>query len=306
MNVDTFANDPSIKWYFIAAVPFMLCVLVLWYLLKHVFARQRQTPYRRGIYESFFQDMATTNPSLWSRTGPRGYVVPKGRLAKIKWHLIRSWSRPEKTIRANVAGDGGSHGDDDLGAVSKLKRWLIRRWTAQIQDENRHDEELALDDLDGSDIGTSLGDGLIEATELLTIPAAPAAEKLPASSRLAVPGDQKSLPAGAQVVPLTAVVSRHRRSSSAGRSSGILVEEEDAGWLQQRAKEGKEWAWRSSASREREEKEKEKENEKGRKSPEPSSSPFRQGAGKENEAVGSTQRQSQNQSRSQTPEIREP
>ncbi|QSS59042.1 hypothetical protein I7I51_08474 [Histoplasma capsulatum] len=130
MNVDTFADNPSIKWYFISCVPFMLCVLAAWYVVKHIIARQRQTPYQRGIYENFFHEMATENPSLWSRMGPREYVRPDGHIARLKWHLVKRWSAPEKTILASPKSD--DEGVDSLGAVSKLKRYFICRWTAQI------------------------------------------------------------------------------------------------------------------------------------------------------------------------------
>lgn len=40
MNVDTFANDPSIKWYFIAAVPFLICVMISWLFFKYCMKRR--------------------------------------------------------------------------------------------------------------------------------------------------------------------------------------------------------------------------------------------------------------------------
>jgi len=61
MRVQTFANDISIKWYFVAAAPMMTLVLILWYTIKHFLARNK-TPYYRGIYEHMFHEMATAFP----------------------------------------------------------------------------------------------------------------------------------------------------------------------------------------------------------------------------------------------------
>lgn len=253
MNVDTFAENPSIKWYFITAVPFMVCILALWYIMKHVLARERQAPYQRGIYESFFHDMATNSPTLWSRVGPRDYIQPKGRLDKFKWLLIRRWSAPEKTIKPT---DHESKPEDDLGAVSKMKRYLIRRWTSQIQSRERlTNSELSLEDGDddSSDQEGMVQGGLAGAMDVLT---APTTDTM-ASKRLTVPEDTRNQKLVAdwpepveQIVPPARRRSlrRHRRSSSAARSSGVLIEEENWHWLQQQGKEGK-WVWRSSSSR---------------------------------------------------------
>ena len=252
MNVDTFADNPSMKWYFISAVPFMACILGMWYIMKHILARQRQTPYQRGIYENFFHDMSTANPTLWSRVGPRDYVQPKGRVAKIKWLLIRRWSAPEKTIKAAPGRE--STPEDDLGAVSKLKRYLIRRWTSQIQTSHVLDNsELTLEDGDASELDNMVPESLAVAARVLT---APATDEL-ATKRLTVPEDTRNRPVTdwpepTDPSPPTATrrhsMRRHRRSSSAGRSSGILIEEENWHWLHEQGQEGK-WVWRSSSSR---------------------------------------------------------
>ncbi|KAK2780954.1 hypothetical protein FQN52_001951 [Onygenales sp. PD_12] len=293
MNVDTFSSNPSIKWYFIASVPFMLCVLAAWYLLKHVIARQRQTPYQRGIYESFFHDMATENPALWSRAGPREYILPPSRLARFKWFLIRRWSRPEKTIRllaGDEAGDAGGGAMASLGTWARFKQYLIRRWTDQIAAEGRvmmdGDEEAAgelqIFNLDDEVVGHHpataaeqqeqqqqqqphlIADGLAEATELLSLPATLVVERaldqhqppITATQRLAVPpgggGGGGTGDGGRRVQRRRSGLFRHRsRNSSGNRSSGILVEEEDALWLSERGREGKEFVWRSSGSRDR-------------------------------------------------------
>ncbi|KAF7506013.1 hypothetical protein GJ744_012360 [Endocarpon pusillum] len=179
MNVNTFANDPSIKWYFVVSVPFMLLVLAAWYITKHVLARQRQTPYQRGIYESFFHDLAVTYPILWSRVGPRDYIVPRTRLDRWKWWLIKRWTRPERTIKAGQA-NADAAGPDHLSRWSKCKRYLIRKWTGEITTfMTKIADQQLLDGDDDTDLeqgqGNVIVDGLLGATEMLTVPGQPIA-----------------------------------------------------------------------------------------------------------------------------------
>lgn len=255
MNVDTFAENPSIKWYFISSVPFMICILASWYIMKHLLARERQTPYQRGIYENFFHDMASNNPTLWSRVGPRDYIQPKNRLDKIKWLLIRRWSAPEKTIKPS--GDRENRPEDSLGAVAKVKKYLTKRWTSQIQShENLLDTSLSLEDGedDDSEPDTTVPSGLAGAIEVLS---APATDSL-AAKRLTVPEDTRNQQPLApewpepddRTMPSTARRSRRRSRSrsSAARSSGVLIEEENWHWLNDQGTEGK-WVWKSSSSR---------------------------------------------------------
>ncbi|PGH10468.1 hypothetical protein AJ80_07511 [Polytolypa hystricis UAMH7299] len=258
MNVDTFAENPSIKWYFITSVPFMLAIIVVWYTIKHLISRQRQTPYQRSIYENFFHDMANRNPTLWSRTGPRSYVVPTSRLGKLKWGLIKRWSAPGKTIGAVTDTENAAPaGEADLGFVSKFKRYLIRRWTNQIAVSTPQDADQSALSLEAGDAAVDetasiahsvVAEGLAEATEMLTIPATPTVVEQ-SFDRLAVPSTTvtTSLPR----------FSFHRydddrpRSRSPSQNSAILVEEEDWNWLSERGVEGKGWRMRSSSSRDR-------------------------------------------------------
>ncbi|OAX77982.1 hypothetical protein ACJ72_07713 [Emergomyces africanus] len=277
MNVDTFADNPSIKWYFISCVPFMLSVLAAWYIVKHVIARQRQTPYQRGIYENFFHSMATENPSLWSRAGPRDYVHPKGRLARLKWYLIKRWTAPEKTIQAQRVAD--DHGVDSLGAISKLKRYLICRWTSQIA-ASRPVDPSSFGSLEAGEVSYGIetgdlaeephvvADGLAEATEMLVVPATPVVERVFAfeepTARLAVPATDSTTGDDERLSRSWSRRHRHQSSNSSGnRNSGILVEEEDFRWLSERGKEGKRFMWRSSSSRDRSAARKEDEEETG-------------------------------------------
>ncbi|EEQ35327.1 conserved hypothetical protein [Microsporum canis CBS 113480] len=263
MNVDTFKDDPSIKWYFIATVPFMLIVLILWYIIKHYLAGRRQTPHQRGIYENFFNEMANENPSLWSRMGPRDYVVPDGILARLKWRFIKTWSAPERTILMDTDGSDGSGGD--MGTMFKIKQYLIRRWTSQLRN-NRAVKATALEDglivpedETASDTHSVVTEGLAGATELLVVPATPAVEAriAPMLPEMATHDPSQTTKAEERLGPITPgsalslMSSMHRRSSSAGRASNLLVEEEDYQWLSERGKQGKQWAWRTSSSRDR-------------------------------------------------------
>lgn len=132
MNVDTFQNDPSIKWWFIVSVPLMALVLAAWYLVKHWLARARQDPLVRGTWEHLFHNLAVEHPDLWSRNGPRDYVQPRGRLSKLKWMLLQRWFEPSKTITA------GNYDTtvDGLGAWQRCKRYLAIRWLKDIQVSN--------------------------------------------------------------------------------------------------------------------------------------------------------------------------
>jgi hypothetical protein len=175
MNVDAFSHDPSTKWYFIVSVPFMLLVLAAWYIIKHILARQRQAPYQRGIYESFFHDLAVRYPILWSRLGPRDSITPRTRLDRWKWWLILRWTRPERTIKVSHA-NANTAGPDDLSRWSKCKRHLIRKWTDDITTfkTGTGDTQL-LDDETDLELGSALAHGLRGATEMLTVPGQPIA-----------------------------------------------------------------------------------------------------------------------------------
>ena len=229
MNVDTFGHDPSIKWYFVAAAPMMLLVFAFWYLVKHSLAGRRQTPYERGIYEHLFLELATSFPRLWSRSGPRQLVRPQGSFASFKWRLILLWNNPAKTIRG-----GPSDGDDvydDLGAWSRFKRNMTRRWTSQLRDTDyaNNSSSTSLEE-GGSSDDTNLIQLQKEGKEQSAYPD-PKQPQTPTMGMLNVPlatggaqGNQSSLS------PKSGRPSS--KGSSAGRSSGVMVEEERPTWLQ--------------------------------------------------------------------------
>ncbi|KAF1983503.1 hypothetical protein K402DRAFT_396522 [Aulographum hederae CBS 113979] len=159
MNVDTFDPSPSIKWYFIVSVPLMVLILVLWYLLKHVLARHRQDPLRRGVYERLFQDLATRYPQVWSRNGPREHIEPVGWVSRVKWRLLKRWFASERTINASARGEDRI---DELGAWAAFKRRLVRRWLPGIS--------LAPGSTVAADLGESgAGDEFSAMTELLAL-----------------------------------------------------------------------------------------------------------------------------------------
>ncbi|MBE7182201.1 MAG: magnesium transporter CorA family protein, partial [Terriglobus roseus] len=158
MNVDTFSNDPSLKWFFISAVPLMLVVLGLWYVVKHMIARSRQDPLVRGTWEHLFHDLAVRHPQVWSRDGPRDYVRPKGRVARVKWALLKRWLAPAKTIAA------GNYDNtvDGLGAWARLQRYLAIRWLPEIEVE---------DPIGAGDGSAGAGDGDVELSDgILLLP----------------------------------------------------------------------------------------------------------------------------------------
>jgi hypothetical protein len=215
MNVDTFRDNPSIKWYFLTAVPMMLLVFLLWFTTKNFLARQRQTPYQRGIYESLFHNLATTYPQLWSRSGPLPSVMPQGFSNRLKWRLVLYWNTPEKTIRAGPSGEDSE--DDGLSAWSRLKRTLTRRWTSQILG-NDHTTVVGSIENGLSHPGDAIGDALGEGTELLEQP---------------IPADARNLrtkqhSGASQHISLEQPSSK---DDNGKRNSGVMVEEEMTTWL---------------------------------------------------------------------------
>ena len=211
----------------------MFLVLIFWYIVKHALARRRQTPYQRGIYEHLFHDLATSYPQFWSRSGPREFIRPQGMMARFKWQLILYWNRPDKTIRSGVPNADAD--DDDLGMWSRCKRTLTRRWTSQLRSTAPiNASNPSLEEGGGDDFGI-ISDGVGGMTELLALPVTEHAENLPGGmlklplSPGAQARQQKALADSAQRTSSERPTSK---GSSAGRNSGILVEEEALNWLQ--------------------------------------------------------------------------
>lgn len=229
MNVDVFSNDPSIKWYFIVAVPMMAIVFIAWFFFKHSIARRRQTPYSRGIYEHLFHEMAIQYPSLWSRSGPREGVKPDGFFDKIRWRVILFWNRPVRT-------DDDAEWDD-LGTWARCKRVVTRRWTSQIRSTNKFTVNEPATALEEADDGTELVETAIgKATDILALPVTQNALNLP-GGRLTIQTPPDIRIQHRLASPRRSIEERPiSQGSSKGRNSGVMVEEERPTWLQDLAK----------------------------------------------------------------------
>lgn len=231
MNVDTFRDDPSIKWYFLSAIPMMLLVFILWFATKNFLARQRQTPYQRGIYENLFRNLSTTYPELWSRSGPLPSARSLGFFNRLKWRLVLYWNTPEKTIKAGPLGEDSEY--DGLGAWSRLKRTLSRRWTSDILDLDSSNDSMTAGSIeDGiNHPGDVIRDGVGGGTELHALPTTEHADNRPGStlrSQRLLPSWTISQSASSQAPSLDQLNSK---DNSAKRNSGVMVEEEKTTWL---------------------------------------------------------------------------
>ena len=223
MQVSVFANTPSLMWYFVAALPMMLAVFASWYLLKQFLDGARQSPYARGVYEALFQNLATNYPLLWTRTGPRQSLKLSSRLERIKWWLILYWSAPEKTTDAGPVNNDSLF--DGLGAWSRLKRRCIRQWTSQIQSTGKLQPQA----LQGAGGVASAADGL-EANNILVNMAQVSTS--PEAGTLRIPFDlNKRVSVIADSSRRSGSAGRPSTSSSGGRNSGVMVEEEELNWL---------------------------------------------------------------------------
>ena len=127
MNVDTFENNPPIKYWFIASIPILAAVMILWYAVKHSLSTSRQNPLRRGVYEALYHELATDHSSLWTRRGPRAGVVPIGWWNALKWRLVNQWFSPDKLKPAQR-----DPATEEFGVWSRTKQWLVRRWLMDL------------------------------------------------------------------------------------------------------------------------------------------------------------------------------
>jgi hypothetical protein len=128
MNVDSFVDNPPIKWWFVVSIPVLALVLILWYGVKHSLSKQRQNPLRRGVYEALYHELATRHAQLWSRSGPRKGVVMVGWWNSIKWRLVTSWFGEEKVKPLG----GYDPATQEFGAWSRMKQYLVRRWLDEL------------------------------------------------------------------------------------------------------------------------------------------------------------------------------
>jgi hypothetical protein len=151
MNVDTFQSEhgyPSIKWYFIAAVPLMILVIFSYMFIKSIVSNRRDNPLQRGVYEQIYDQFAEERPELWSRAGPRSYVVPKGTYSKIKWNIVKSWFHPSKTISKRNYSE-----IDKMGVWARIQRQLAEKWLRTIKIvPGSEDEESGLPEMEFSTV----------------------------------------------------------------------------------------------------------------------------------------------------------
>ncbi|MCJ1402213.1 hypothetical protein MMC11_005433 [Xylographa trunciseda] len=201
----------------------MLAVFASWYLLKQFLDGARQSPYARSIYEALYQNLAANYPLLWTRTGPRQSIKLSSRLERIKWWLILYWSAPERATSGPVNDDSLF---DGLGAWSRLKRRFIRQWTSQI----RSTEKLQPQRFQGAGGIASAADGL----EANKIPVNMAQTPIGLEAEtLRVPFDMnKRVSIIADGSRRSGSAGRLSTSSSGGRNSGVMVEEETVDWLE--------------------------------------------------------------------------
>ena len=240
MNVDTFSMDPSIKYYFAAAVPLMVLVLILWYVLKHALASRHQTPYQRGVYEHLYHDLATQNPTLWSRAGPRRGVQPVGFYSTFRWWLLRRWFDPRRTIAKPPSDPDEDVGGSGLGSWARVKRTLARRWLGTIDAHRRPDvseSELALTE----DIPLDEPAPTVEATPYVaTVP------RIAELSKQNLEHLSPDAPSGRNASPRSSERKRlsmaSGRPSSSGGSSGMMVEERDVAETRRSSLEGAVWS----------------------------------------------------------------
>ncbi|RVD89326.1 uncharacterized protein DFL_000339 [Arthrobotrys flagrans] len=123
MNVDVFEDNPSIKWYFIASVPFMTVVLISVFILKWFIDRHRRPIYERGVYERLFNDLQQQNADLWSSQGPRE-IKPIGIASHVKWWVIYHFTKG----RASFKGTNIEY----ESFWSRFKQYLVWRWSPDI------------------------------------------------------------------------------------------------------------------------------------------------------------------------------
>ena len=148
---------------------------------------------------------------------------------------------------------GKSSGDvdyDELGAWSRCKRILTRRWTSQIRETEdiELDEPLAsLQEVLGDDIRNSVG----EITELFALPGQGNSEVRPSRiTKSTLPESPWSKRLSTSSDPAN-IGRPSSKGSSAGRNSGVMVEEERPNWLQKLDPKGlhlSDWVGASAAT----------------------------------------------------------
>ncbi|KAK8152231.1 hypothetical protein BKA80DRAFT_286370 [Phyllosticta citrichinensis] len=152
MNVDTFENNPSIKWYFVSLVPLFAFIVLLMFAFKHISSfgdKSGPSAVQRGAYEHLFHEFSDLYPRLWSPSGPRQDINPRGGFFHgIKWRLVKGWYNPDRTIRAEAYDPA-----QDLGQVARLKRRLTQRWLKELNSAPLSLDMPPLDSTSGAQTG---------------------------------------------------------------------------------------------------------------------------------------------------------
>ncbi|KAI9892610.1 MAG: hypothetical protein M1814_001303 [Vezdaea aestivalis] len=240
MQISLLADPPSIKWYFVVAVPMMVLLWVFYLFAKHTIKSNNQTFSTRSVYSTLFNDLSVSHPGLWTQTGPRLYIRPRTWNSRLKWALIKFWSNPSKTVNAGE----NSRLDEDagLGLLSRLKRTWIREWTAQLAaQEARHHPPLKPGQ-DSSSLfslrdeeeayGSTIRQGLGAANDLLV--SVGESPSIAQALSTAAPSSPVHLqPASVPTMRIASVrpLSRHSHESKRSSGQGWLVEERNTDWF---------------------------------------------------------------------------
>ena len=237
MNVDAFEGNPSIKWFFITAIPVLITVLILWYGVKHSLSTQRQNPLRRGVYENLYQDLATDYPHLWTRRGPKSGLTFVGTFGSIKWQLVTRWFGSEKLQKK---GDYNP-AVDEFGTWSRIKQYLVRRWlpelcivVADTLPQSQQPDDVRLESM------ASINKDMGAVAELMSIatPVALAEIESTAASRL-----QRRIPVERlkSLSPTRSNKTGSNRPSSDGGMSGVMIDERGASEDERSGDEERDW-----------------------------------------------------------------
>lgn len=260
MNVDTFAENPSIKYFVVAALTLFTLVISSWYLMKHTLSSQHQATLRRGVYERLFHDLSSLHPNLWTRRGPRKGVVPVGFLPALKWRLVTHWFDASRTV---LVPRGDNEADArELGAWSRVKNGLVRRWLPDlpVMPQGQGPEEVWFQGEKGA-VGELVrrvgpvgwvrgGEAAVEAS---MVEAVTAASRIGGRGRVhggkvgrgRLGGFRSWSPKGSASVSVSAsasapVLVAGREASEEGRpGSGVMVEEKGVGSEDERSEDGR-------------------------------------------------------------------
>ena len=103
-------------------------------LLRTYLSRAYRTPgSQNNGYESLFTELQDQRPFLWTAQGPREYVVADGLMSRIKWRIIKHWTRERPSSTPTTTTNRPSETAEDVGTTARVKRYFIKRWAPQIR-----------------------------------------------------------------------------------------------------------------------------------------------------------------------------